>query len=333
MAQVISNGGLDFRFFDLYMAFGEFDQFQFLDNAGLTLTGADVPGLVGTYTASDLAAWWVGGPTPDAATASLILGGENVTWDAQNIPTGGTVTGMVLRAEDAGDSFYFGLLGTSVSAVNFYKAAITASTTDDLALLRTILSGHDRLVGQGLEDYFFGANGNDTMLGGGGSDTILGDGGQDLLQGGNGNDSLQGGIGNDTLQGSFGADTLAGEGGSDVLNGGQGRDLLYLGFENVRDVVEFASITESAKGGTRDNVYGFVSGIDDISLAAIDADSRTGANDAFVFAGTTATANAVWFKTVGTSVMVYADATGDAVADFSLLLYAVSSVTAGDFLL
>ncbi|MBP9182131.1 MAG: hypothetical protein KBF78_03285 [Fuscovulum sp.] len=333
MAQVLTNSWLDFRDFDLYLTFAEFDQFLFSDNAGLTLTGADLPGLVGTYTASDVAAWWVGGASPATATGSMVVGGENVVMDVQGIPSAGTVTGFSGVIEDIGGTNYIALLGTSVSAVSFYKAAITASIADDLALLRAMLAGNDRLTMVGFDDYAFGANGNDTLVGNGGNDTLLGDAGRDLLQGGNGGDSLAGGIGNDTLQGGFGADTLAGEGGSDVLNGGQGRDLLYLGFENVRDVVEFSSITDSAKGGTRDNVYGFVSGIDDISLAAIDADSRTGANDAFVFAGTTATANAVWFKTVGTSVMVYADATGDAVADFSLLLYAVSSVTAGDFLL
>lgn len=333
MAQVLTNSWLDFRDFDLYLTFAEFDQFLFSDNAGLTLTGADLPGLVGTYTASDVAAWWVGGASPATATGSMVVGGENVVMDVQGIPSAGTVTGFSGVIEDIGGTNYIALLGTSVSAVSFYKAAITASIADDLALLRAMLAGNDRLTMVGFDDYAFGANGNDTLVGNGGNDTLLGDAGRDLLQGGNGGNSLAGGIGNDTLQGGFGADTLAGEGGSDVLNGGQGRDLLYLGFENVRDVVEFSSITNSAKGGTRDNVYGFVSGIDDISLAAIDADSRTGANDAFVFAGTTATANAVWFKTVGTSVMVYADATGDAVADFSLLLYAVSSVTAGDFLL
>jgi Ca2+-binding RTX toxin-like protein len=333
MAQVLTNSWLDFRDFDLYLTFAEFDQFLFSDNAGLTLTGADLPGLVGTYTASDVAAWWVGGASPATATGSMVVGGENVVMDVQGIPSAGTVTGFSGVIEDIGGTNYIALLGTSVSAVSFYKAAITASIADDLALLRAMLAGNDRLTMVGFDDYAFGANGNDTLVGNGGNDTLLGDAGRDLLQGGNGGDSLAGGIGNDTLQGGFGADTLAGEGGSDVLNGGQGRDLLYLGFENVRDVVEFSSITDSAKGGTRDNVYGFVSGIDDISLAAIDADSRTGANDAFVFAGTTATANAVWFKTVGTSVMVYADVTGDTVADFSLLLYAVSSVTAGDFLL
>jgi pimeloyl-ACP methyl ester carboxylesterase len=64
------------------------------------------------------------------------------------------------------------------------------------------------LVGDDLDNFAYGLDGNDA---------IAANGGSDILYGGTGNDSIDGGSGRDILVGSFGDDTLAGGTGADLL--------------------------------------------------------------------------------------------------------------------
>jgi len=146
-----------------------------------------------------------------------------------------------------------------------------------------------------------------------------------------------------TLTGNAAGNTLKGEAGSDILYGGLGSDSLYGGAgDKVKDVFDFNTITESKTGTTRDKVYDFVTKIDKIDLSGIDANTAAANTDdqAFLFSGTTAKANSVWYKKVdvdGSSatkdIVIYGDVDGNTTADFEIGLVGVTSIDATDFVL
>ncbi len=140
-----------------------------------------------------------------------------------------------------------------------------------------------------------------------------------------GADRLIGTSGGDVLIGGDGADILIGGGGSDLLKGGRGADTFV-----------FQALSDSgAASGTQDQILDFSHAEGDrIDLSAIDANSRTGGDDAFTLV--------TWFtKTPGELVskarpdgyLLQADANGDGVADFTLFVHASAPLTAGDFIL
>nr|WP_321461311.1 calcium-binding protein [uncultured Cohaesibacter sp.] len=194
-------------------------------------------------------------------------------------------------------------------------------------------AGNDILNGGAGNDILHGNQNNDTLYGGAGTDKLFGELGNDKLFGGAGNDILNGGVGNDTLNGGDGNDTLYAGAGSDILNGGAGTDSMYAGNDNAVDTFVFTSVSDSSASGDHDMLYAFDSGEDVIDLSGIDASSTTAANDSFTFAGTSAEANAVWYETSGSDLLVYADTNGDAIADFEIQLVHTSSVTEADFIL
>ena len=119
-------------------------------------------------------------------------------------------------------------------------------------------------------------------------------------------------------------------------------DSLYGGVDKVKDVFDFNTITESKVGTTRDKVYDFIAKIDKIDLGGIDANTATAktGDQAFLFNGTTAKANSVWYKVAdvdGSSatkdIVLYADVDGNTTADFEIGLVGVTSIAATDFVL
>ena len=143
------------------------------------------------------------------------------------------------------------------------------------------------------------------MTGGGGSDTLYGLDGNDKLYGGMGNDVLVGGLGSDTLTGGTGADGFV-----------------------------FTSLAESS-GANVDTIADFNHGEGDyIDLSAIDANTSTGADDAFSFIGTAAFshhAGELRYQTAGGTTIVYGDTDGNGVADFAIKLLGGPVLTGGDF--
>ena len=271
---------------------------------------------------------------------------------------------------DAGNDTLNGGTGTDLAdysgstAVTVNLGLTTAQATgygsDVLAAIEDVLggSGADRLTGSAGNNVIEGGLGNDTLNGGGGVDTLLFTGatavrvsldtatgqatgyGTDVVSnfenvtGGNGADSLSGNAGANVLIGNGGADTLRGGSGADILTGGAGRDLLYGGGGADRDVFVFSTTTETAAGtATRDLVYNFVSGQDDLDLRGIDANSAASGDQAFTFNGKIAKANAIWFVVSGTDVIVRGDVNGNTTADFEIQLSGVSALVAADFLL
>ncbi|PTR10450.1 calcium-binding protein [Cereibacter azotoformans] len=256
--------------------------------------------------------------------------------------TGGTVTGYIEAV--LSDGYYaatWGIERASVSAVSLYKAGLTRSTTDDMAIMRSLLGGNDRFDLSNMADLVRGHGGDDTILGRGGHDRLFGGAGQDRIDGGSGNDRLygeagqdriDGGSGNDRLYGEAGHDRIDGGTGADLICGGAGRDLLLGGADRARDVFLFRSVADSRPGKDHDTIRNFIPGIDDIDLRPIDARPAAG-DQAFTFSGGTARAWSVWCVDTGPDILVRADVTGDGRADFEILVANVDRLTASDFLL
>jgi Ca2+-binding RTX toxin-like protein len=186
---------------------------------------------------------------------------------------------------------------------------------DNIGLYTALLGGNDRITLSPFADFMRGFAGNDLVGGNGGDDTLFGDQGADTIGGGGGNDMLFGGAGRDRLTGGAGSDMLSG------------------GADRQQDVFVFLTAADSRVGTARDGIAQFVSGIDDIDLSRIDADTSRGGDQAFVFAGTGPRAHGVWVVDKGADLILRADITGDRVADLEIAVTATARVTAGDFVL
>lgn len=173
----------------------------------------------------------------------------------------------------------------------------------------------------------------DRIEAGAGADVVYGLAGNDSLSGNAGNDRLYGGQAHDYLSGDTGSDALFGGIGRDTLVGGLGRDRLYGGVDEQRDVFLFRSIGETPAGENRDTIHDMRAGIDDISLAGIDANTSQGGNQRFTFNGTTARAHSVWTVDAANGLFVRGDVNGDRHADFAIFVSGVHTLTAGDFIL
>ncbi|WP_298196289.1 right-handed parallel beta-helix repeat-containing protein [Novosphingobium sp.] len=202
------------------------------------------------------------------------------------------------------------------------------------------VEGEDLTVsGNDLANRMTGSDGIDTFYGMGGADTLLGLDGDDFLSGGDGNDNLNGGDGADVLYGDAGNDTLVGGDGNDLILGGAGNDLIQGGsgantLTGGLGADEFRFRQGDLSNGVINVITDFQRGVDKISLALIDANSRTSANEAFRFIGSNAfngRAGDLRFYKDGADVIVQADLNGDGRADFAIKLLAVSALSASDF--
>jgi Ca2+-binding RTX toxin-like protein len=164
------------------------------------------------------------------------------------------------------------------------------------------LGGNDKLSGDDGDDQIFGDSGNDKISGGKGNDTIYGGDGKDRIDGGKGNDSVYGGDGNDKIDGGKGNDIIVGGAGADKLTGGAGNDLF-----------RYLAASDSATGSW-DRITDFTQGQDKIDLSDLLESTD------LVWGDQTATANGVWYQNLGSSTFVYADTTGDKVADLKIEL-------------
>lgn len=157
------------------------------------------------------------------------------------------------------------------------------------------------------------------------------------LHGGDGADTLTSGKGGDHLDGGAGADQIYGGEGKDLLIGGLGQDQMSGGLD--ADIFRFAATAESGRGAPlRDAILDFERGVDDLDLALIDANATLAGDQAFVLAGK-ATAFGVWQSVqADDTLLLSADVTGDAVADFQVSIgfgdgLVAAKLAAGDLML
>ncbi|MES2665959.1 MAG: M10 family metallopeptidase C-terminal domain-containing protein [Pseudomonadota bacterium] len=204
--------------------------------------------------------------------------------------------------------------------------------------LDNILAGNDsdnRLYGLAGADDLAGGGGDDLLNGGASNDSLAGGGGDDRLAGRTGADSLLGQDGDDLLIGGDGTDTLRGDEGEDALIGGAGRDNLYGGAE--ADSFVFRSIAESGTSAAlRDTIFDFEAGVDQITLAAIDALAGTAGNQAFTWLGTgafTGAAGQVRYSVTGTTIILEGTVTADTMADFQIRVMNLTVLAVEDLIL
>ncbi len=196
-------------------------------------------------------------------------------------------------------------------------------------------AGADQIHGGAGGDTISGGNHNDLIHGDAGRDTLSGDGGRDTIHGGTGRDNISGGDGDDMLEGGDGADQIAGDNGDDTLIGGEDADFMVGGAG--RDTYVYRSASEAGNAqGNLDYIHDFVAGVDRIDLSAIDANSNTAADDAFVFvgfAGFTGQAGQLALREEAGLAVLGGDLTGDGQADFEIFLGSIDNWSASDFVL
>jgi Ca2+-binding RTX toxin-like protein len=180
-------------------------------------------------------------------------------------------------------------------------------------------SGDDLIGGQQGDDFIDGGEGRDILFGDDGNDHIIGWTDNDRLHGQDGDDLLGGQDGDDYLDGGEGRDTLFGDAGADILVGGGGADILIGGAGADRFI--FRSLGDSSVGAA-DRIVDFDAGAGDVvDLSAIDADTGTPGDQAFVFvsgfSGRPGEVVLAFNSTLGVSSLLL-DVNGDSQADFQL---------------
>ena len=231
-----------------------------------------------------------------------------------------TADNAVVTAIDL--SFSTGALVENYGTVSGGFASIFGSTNADTIFNYGTLSGQVLLNGGA--DLFNGAGGRAVVVSGGvGDDTIRGSFFDDTLAGDAGNDRIIGRTGDDRLFGGIGADRLLGGGDEDLLNGRANKDLMSGG--TGADQFQFSSAADIGTGALSDRITDFKSGEDKIDLSLI--------------AGLDFIAGAAFSNVAGqlrydaASRQLQGDTDGNGVANFTLVLDGVASLTAGDLIL
>ena len=153
---------------------------------------------------------------------------------------------------------------------------------------------------------------------------MLGNDGNDVLSGDPGNDTLWGGPGADALIGNDGADILVGEDGNDAFAGGLGADLLFGGAG--ADLFGYFSAAEAGLGSTSDRIADFQRGVDKLWFVGMGLDFKGQG-------GHSGVPGDLRFNGSAAGGYLSGDLNGDTIADFTIYLYGVASLTASDMFL
>ncbi len=208
--------------------------------------------------------------------------GGSFSYDKYGYLVDGTVRNI---SQTYGGQNVVTITGASLSIKSILQVADTSSTTDDIALVKSLFQGNDSIYGSSYADVILGLAGNDVLSGKAGSDK---------LYGGDGNDLLYGGAGHDYLTGGAGADTFT-----------------------------FRSASDSTYLSTgRDSIFDF-NAQDKIDLSGIDANQKLTGNQAFTYIGKSGfhgVSGELRFEKQASDTYIYADVNGDKKADFSIHL-------------
>ena len=219
----------------------------------------------------------------------------------------GTLTSVQVTINGTADGVTIPAVFTGADPNDFDGGTASGTATDKA----------DTLIGTSGSDTISAIEGNDQIFGRAGADSLLGGAGNDTIYGGSGNDTIDGGINNDRIFGGSGNDSITGNANSDNIYGGYGADTLTGGA--LGDDFIFVSTND-----TGDTILDFGVGTDKINLTDIDANSSLAGDQAFVFNGTTATANGVWYEVSGGNRTVYLDTNGDT-SNAELVLYLIGN--------
>ena len=275
---------------------------DFLINSG-TISGAVVTGAGNDSVDNTLGV--IGG------TVSLGTGDDTYTGGASSdrVNGGGGNDAIELAA---GDDVYFASAGDgnddidAGSGLDTYNAGtlntavtvdLSAGTASGVQIGLDVLVGFERTVGSKA------------------GDTLTGSGAGNRIDGRNGNDTIDGAAGGDRLFGGAGDDMLIGGTGRDVMTGGT------ISGSIDADTFRFTSVSQSGTTATTRDVITDFTIEDTIDLAAIDANTTVGGNQAFTAIGTAAFSNVAgqlrWELSNGNTI-VQGDTNGDGKADFSI---------------
>jgi len=247
-------------------------------------------------------------------------------------------------------------LAANVERLTFNGTGDFAGTGNGLDNVVVGGTGDDTLTGDAGDDSLDGGAGADTMAGGIGKDTYRVDDAGDVvieLADGGSSDRVTTTLASYTLDdnverltfigtGSFGATANAldniviGGASDDELRGLAGADHLTGG--GAADTFVFTALSDSTVAASgRDTIVDFSASQGDlIDLDALDADTVAVGDQAFSFIGATAFSGAAGelrTATSGSYTLVLGDVDGDQVADFSIAVAGLPTLTASDFLL
>ncbi|MCA3352155.1 MAG: hypothetical protein INF97_16330 [Roseomonas sp.] len=207
MATVLATSALHMNNLNFYeVTAGTYDR-QFRDNVYLYAGGRIFEDMYTVY--------WLG----EMRQTSTYLGSSFVLDGQRNIISGTVNAYVSLMWYGSTFAEDWEISNFSVSASSLYNAHMTPGTSDDFAIIQSILSGADNLTGSSQADFLSGYGGDDALGGNAGPDTLDGGDGNDTLDGGAGADSLAGGAGNDRYVINDTLDFLfeAAGGGTDVI--------------------------------------------------------------------------------------------------------------------
>ncbi|HKR25255.1 MAG TPA: M10 family metallopeptidase C-terminal domain-containing protein, partial [Allosphingosinicella sp.] len=129
-------------------------------------------------------------------------------------------------------------------------------------------------------------------------------------------------------------ENAVGSGGADSFFANQVANLLTGG--GGADTFRWASASDAGTGGLADTIADLTRGSDLIHLGDIDANSGTGANDAFAFIGTSAfhsVAGELRYQVEGGNARIQADLDGNGLADMEIIVNNNTILAGTDFIL
>ena len=301
---------------------------------GMDILGRDVEHLSGTYFDDKLTgndeANWLWGQNYDHSPG----GGGAIVANADTLKGLG---GDDLLEVGLGDNRLVGGAGVDTAFIRHVTGALSVSlelqgaaqnTLQGMMLLKQIenLSGadfDDTFTGDDRDNALLGNGGGDALYGGKGNDALYGDGWMDVDTHGTG---LSGPI---VLHQSNATD-FAGvaASGQDALDGGRGRDVLVGGHDadkltggNAEDVFVYLETLDSKPAGSEDLIEDLQDALDKIDLAAIDANTGTVGDDAFVLVGALSGAAAevaLRFDSIAGITFLECEVNGDGIVDMAV---------------